>query len=245
MGPVLESLVKLQDVENQLKGTRARLSRTKRVVTLQENQLRSLVNSLEEKQHEIKLLRAEIDSQNLELKSRDSSLEKYREALNLAKNNKEYAAILTEINLNKADNSKIENKMLELMKAVEEQEASCAEIEKQIQAQQAKVDEVKNDSKDKISEIEKKIEEIELEWKAASKGIPAEILLLFQRLSDTYDGEAIAGVDRNNPRRKVYTCSGCYMTLTNEAVNKLLTTDEVFQCPSCSRIVVLDESFEH
>ncbi len=245
MGPVLESLVKLQEVENQLKGTKARLARAKRAVTLQENQLRSLVNSLEEKQHEIKLLKAEIDSQSLDLKSRDSSLEKYREALNLAKNNKEYAAILTEINLNKADNSKIENKILELMKSVEEQEALCGELEKEIQAQQAKVDEVKNDSKDKITEIEEKISEIQQQWEAASKGIPAEVLSLFQKLSDTYDGEAIASVEMSNPRRKVYTCSGCYMTLTNEAVNKLLTTDDVFQCPSCSRIVVLEESFEH
>ena len=245
MGPVLESLVKLQDVENQLKGTKARLSRIKRVVTLQENQLRSLTSSLEEKNHEIKLLKVEIDSQNIDLKSRDNSLEKYRNALNLAKNNKEYAAILTEINLNKADNSKIESKMLELMKTVEEQEASCSELEKQIQDQQAKVDEVKGESKDKIDEIEKKIAEIEIKWEDAAKGIPVETLLLFQRLSDTYDGEAIANIEKNNPRKKVYTCSGCYMTLTNETVNKLMTIDEVFQCPSCSRIVILNESFEH
>jgi len=245
MGSVLGSLINLQEVESQLRGVKARLSRAKRVVALQENQLRILTASLEAKQHEIKLVKMEIDSLELELKSRDESLEKYRNALNLAKNNKEYAAILTEINLNKADNSKIENKMLELMKSIEVEEAACAELNSEIDQQQVRVDEAKSVSQAKIAEIEEKITKIEAQWKSTSSGLPAESLLLFQRLSDTYDGEALAFIEISDPRRKSYSCGGCYMALTNETVNQLLSKDEILQCPNCSRIVVLEKSFEH
>ena len=63
-----------------------------------ENQLRTLQSGLEAKQEEIKLTRIQADRLELELKSRDEHIEKLRGHLNLARTNKEYSALLTELN---------------------------------------------------------------------------------------------------------------------------------------------------
>jgi hypothetical protein len=49
MGPVLNGLIKLQSVENRLRAAQAKLARSRRSVTIQENQVRSLQNALEAK----------------------------------------------------------------------------------------------------------------------------------------------------------------------------------------------------
>ena len=47
MGPVLHGLIKLQRVENRLRAVKSKLSRCRRSVLFQENQLRTLQNELE------------------------------------------------------------------------------------------------------------------------------------------------------------------------------------------------------
>ena len=244
MGPMLNGLIKLQEVESRLRGVKQKLARTRRGLTLQENQLRNIKNVLEAKKDEIKLIRAQMDKIELEIKSREESLKKRQSELNMAKNNKEYSALLTEINVNKADNSKLENQLIELMAAIENEQKACVETEAQIAQQEAKVEQVRLEAADKAKNIQESIETLQKEWDEAAKDIPEEVLAIFKRLSDNYDGEALAFVETAGTRRKVYTCDGCYMSLTSETINRLMTDDDIIRCPSCSRIVVLREEKE-
>jgi predicted nucleic acid-binding Zn-ribbon protein len=242
MGPTLLGLIKLQSVENRLRAVKAKLARSRRNVIIQENQIRSLQNALEAKQEEIQLTRVQADRLELELKSRDETISKLRAALNMAKTNKEYAAILTELNTNKADNSKIENQILELMKAVEADQADCMQLKQQIDEQKTKLDLVRKESETMAAKYETEMVTIQTEWEQASNSIPADQLATFKRVAETYDGEALATVEQADKRSEAYTCGGCFMGLTVETVNALMTKDEVIRCPSCTRILVLDTS---
>ena len=242
MGPTLLGLIKLQSVENRLRAVKAKLARCRRNVIIQENQIRSLQNALEAKQEEIQLTRLQSDRLELELKSRDDHIAKLRAALNMAKTNKEYAAVLTELNTNKADNSKIENQVLELMKAVEADQADCTQLKQQIEEQKAKLEQVRKDSETMAAKYEAEMTAIQTEWEQSANSIPAEQLATFNRVAETYDGEALATVEQADNRSEVYTCGGCFMGLTVETVNALMTKDEMMRCPSCSRILVLDTS---
>ena len=135
MGPVMNGLVKLQSVENRLRAAKAKLARCRRNVIIQENQVRSLQNTLEAKKEELQLTRVQSDRLELELKIRDEEIAKLRAMLNAAKTNKEYAAVLTQLNTTKADNSKIENQILDLLKDIEADEAESQDLQKQIDEQ--------------------------------------------------------------------------------------------------------------
>jgi uncharacterized protein len=244
MGPVLNGLIKLQEVESRLRGVKQKLARTRRGLTLQENQLRNIKNTLESKKDETKLIRSKMDRIELEIQSREEALKKRQAELNSAKNNKEYSALLTEINVNKADNSKMENELLELMGALENEQEECRQIESQIEKQQEKVEQVRDQVKVKAADIQDSLSKLQNEWDQTSHGIPEDVLALFKRLSDNYDGEALAFVEPTGGKRKSYTCGGCFMSLTNETVNQLMSNDDIIRCPSCSRIVVLQDEKE-
>jgi predicted nucleic acid-binding Zn-ribbon protein len=243
MGPVLSSLVKLQSVENRLRAVKTKLSRCRRGVIFQENQLRVLQNELEAKLEEIRLTRIQADRLELELKSRDEHIAKFRAALNVAKSNKEYSAILTELNTSKADNSKLESQVLDLMKNIETDESACLETQQQIDQQKEKLNQVRKETEVKTGEYEKQIDEIQSEWDESSATIPQETLDMFKRVADTYDGEALAAAEEQGRlKNQSFSCGGCFMGLTAETVNQLMTKDDIIRCSNCSRILVLKDS---
>ena len=241
MGPVLNGLIKLQRVENRLRAAKTKLARCRRGVLFQENQLRTLQNGLEAKQEEITQTKLQAGRLELDLKERDEQIDKLRSQLNLARTNKEYSALLTELNTAKADDSKIETQVLELMKNVEVDESACEEISSQIEAQRTQVDEIRQEAEAKAVGIEADIAEVQAEWDAAAKDIPAESLRIFERVADTYDGEAMAEVEQVNENAQSYSCGGCFMGIPAEIVNVLSGKDDIVRCSNCTRILYLKE----
>lgn len=242
MGPILNGLIKLQSVENRLRAAKAKLSRSRRAVIIQENQVRSLQNALEAKKEELQLTKVQSSRLELELKARDEEVSKLRAALNTAKSNKEYAAVLTQLNTTRADNSKLEGQILELMKAVETDEAECENIRKQIEEQKQQLEQTRKVSDASAVEHEAEIARIQAEWNDAARAIPPEPLKIFKRVAETYDGEAVAQIEEQEGRHAAYSCGGCFMGITAESVNLLMTRDELIRCPNCTRILVLTNS---
>ncbi|MHC4911889.1 MAG: zinc ribbon domain-containing protein, partial [Planctomycetota bacterium] len=207
-----------------------------------ENQVRSLQNALDAKQEEIQLTKVQSDRLELELKAKDEEIAKLRAYLNTAKTNKEYASVLTQLNTTKADNSKIETQILELLKDIEADEAECQNIQQQIDEQKQKLEQTRKESDTLATKYEADIKEIQAEWDKQAKTIPAEPLEVFKRVADTYDGEALAVVDKQEGKTEAYSCGGCFMGIIAESVNMLLSKDDIIRCPTCTRILVLGDS---
>lgn len=241
MGPVLNGLVKLQSVENRLRVEKAKLTRCRRNVIIQENQIRSLQNAIEAKKEEVQLSKIQFDRLELELKSRDDQIARLRAALNTARTNKEYAALLTQLNTTKADNSKIESQSLELLKGIEDDEAECKEIQSQINEQKQHLEQLRTESGTLAGKYQAEIDKIQAEWDKVAKNIPDKSLEIFKRVTETYDGQAVAVVEQQNGKKGAYSCGGCFMGLTAECVNLLMTKDDIIRCPNCARILVLGD----
>jgi hypothetical protein len=242
MGPVLNGLTRLQSVENRLRVAKNKLARCRRNVIIQENQVRTLTSSLEAKKEEIQLTRVQTDRLELELKSRDEAIAHLRASLNAAKTNKEYAAVLTQLNTTKADNSKIETQVLDLMKDIEADEAEYEKIEEQIEEQKKILEQIRTDSEQAAVKHQAEIDEIQKDWDKAAKDVPPEALEIFKRVAETYDGEALTVVEEQEGRDGGYSCGGCFMSITPETVNLLMTKDDIIRCPNCTRILVLSSS---
>jgi predicted nucleic acid-binding Zn-ribbon protein len=84
------------------------------------------------------------------------------------------------------------------------------------------------------------IADLETQRADAAKDVPEDMLAVFDRMAEKYEGEAMAPVEkagRKPPYR--YTCGGCYMVINAEHANALQTRDELRQCDSCQRILYM------
>lgn len=242
MGPVLNGLIKLQSIENRLRAAKAKLTRCRRNVVVQENQIRSLSNSLEAKTEEIQLTKIQSDRLELELKTGDERIAKLRASLNAAKTNREYAAVLTQLNTTKADNSKVETQVLELLRDIEVDEAEVRKMQEQIGQLKQVLEQTRKEAELTAGKLEGEIEQIQAEWDGQAQVIPAEPLDIFKRVAETYDGEALATIEKQEGKTDSYSCGGCFMGITTESVNLLMTGDDIIRCPNCTRILILTGS---
>ena len=244
MGPILNGLMKLQSIENRLRVEKGKLARCRRNVIIQENLIRSLQNALEAKKEEVQLSKVQADRLELELKSNDESISKLRASLNSAKTNKEYSALLTQLNTTKADNSKVETQTFELLKDIEADEAECRDIQTQIDEQKQNLEQTRKESEVLAAKYQAQIDDIQAEWDKIAKSVPAEQLKIFNRVAETYDGQAVVEVEQQEGEKGAYSCGGCFMGVPAESVNMLMTKDDIIRCPNCTRILVLSNEHE-
>jgi predicted nucleic acid-binding Zn-ribbon protein len=242
MGPVLNSLIELQKVENRLRDAQAQLARCRRSIIIEENLVRSLQNALEAKKEDVQLTKVQCNRLELDLKTKEEETTKLRAALNASKTNKEYAALLTQLNTTRADNSKLETQILELMKDIEADESECESLRGQINKQKQKLEDVRAKAEQEAKSHQAAIDKIQNEWDKIAKNMPADPLKIFKRVAETYDGQAVVVVGQQEGKTTAYSCGGCFMNLAAELVNLLMTKDDIIRCPNCTRIIVLGDT---
>jgi hypothetical protein len=240
MGAILDALHRLQQIENELNIYRAKEEALRRKARQMERQITKGQAEFKTHRDAITRCQIEIDQADLDIKSREDSMSRHRQALNTAKSNKEYAAILTALNTEKADTSKCESRVLELMgrkdqllaqsKTFNEEQARLEERRARFQQE---LERFLEDTRDTYRQLE-------ADRSAAAAELPPSALATFDRVAAHLDGDAMAEAIRLSARGEEHICSGCNMSVPLEHINRLKSRDEILECSSCGRILCLD-----
>lgn len=243
MGAILESLCRVQKIERDLYVIKSKEDAIRRQVNYAKRQVEDHRIAHEAHLKEVTRLQMEIDRIDLEIKSAEESVNKHRQALNAAKSNKEYAAILTALNTEKADSSKRESGMLELMSQLDALREKSKTFEQESEKLLERVKHHEKLLEAFQADNQEEIDQLKALRDQAAEQIPPSALATFNRIAARHEGEGLVEVVRTNPRSHEYKCSGCYMTMPLEQVNRLSSADEFQVCHSCGRILCLEGQF--
>jgi predicted nucleic acid-binding Zn-ribbon protein len=245
MGKMLAALLRLQSVERQLAQVRQRLNTRRNAVAGQQRRIDQLKADYDALHDRARQRQKDADRLGLDLKEGEEKVSKFRAALNTAKTNKEYAAILTQINTLKADNAKQEDEVLRIMQDAEGIRSEGEKVKVQMQAEAKRLEEIALTSATEIQRLEAMHKELSSQREQAAKEISPEFLTAFERIAENYDGEAMALVEVHGKKPPHdYVCGGCYMSLNAEHANALATRDEIRTCDNCGRILYLEAKAE-
>ena len=242
MGKMLADLLHLQKIERQLTDVRKRLQRRQDAVSTQQKRIDQLREELEVLRGKALERRKHADGLELDLKTREGQASRLRTALNTAKTNKEYAAILTHLNSLKADNAKLEEEILRIMQHVDAIQAEADAIGQNVHAEQQRLADVTKTSAAEVERLSGILAELDQSRQAAAKAVPPAVLAIFNRIARNYDGQAMASIQRRGTKPPyTFTCGGCYMTLNAEHANALAVRDEIRTCDICGRVLYLQD----
>lgn len=248
MGPTALALVNLFQADQQLREAQARLDAASKNVRIQERRVHDLTERKKAGEAQVKSLHAKSMALDADLKGRDAKIEKLRTQQSNAKNNKEYQAFLVEINTGKVDRAKVEEDALALVTKIEGHQAELVTINQQLEAEQAKLTEVKSSISEKLAALNAEIEAVRPARDAAAAEVAKlspKALQVYERLADRYDGEAVAPINKPDPRRENYGCTACNLELVTDIFNKLRTRDDLVFCPNCGRILYVPTDMVH
>ena len=240
MGPILTALVNLQAIENELRKARKKLKKGQQQIAIQQQRITQLEAAHLAKKEEIKLTRLQADRLELELRTKDEEINKLRVVLNGAKSNKEYSAVLTQLNVDKADKSKLEDQILSLISQVEADQVACQTIVQETEQEKLRLEGVLQTVEQKQGVLHSEVQQLDQRYAQAASEVPEKELALFKRLAGRFVGEALAEVSELNARRSEYGCGGCFMSIPLQLVNSLMSKDVPVICPNCGRLLVLE-----
>ena len=245
MGQMLEGLLKLQSIERELAQVRRRLKTRQNAVNIQQRRIDQLQENWDALEQRRLALRKNADRQQLDLRTSEEQVARLRTALNSAKTNKEYAAILTQINTLKADNAKLEESALRIMQDEDGIRAEEDKAKGQINAEGRRLDEIQQTNAEEIAKLNGMMEQLQARRAEAARDIDLTALQAFERVAEKYDGEAMAPIQIEGKRPPYnYICGGCFMSLNAEHANALRVRDEIRRCDNCERILYLDPARE-
>lgn len=245
MGLMIEGLLRLQAVERDLAHVRGKLRTQANAVAVQQRKI-DQAQQTHDMLHEQQMTRRKrSDGLDVDLKAKEEHVSKLRGNLNTARTNKEYAAILTEMNTFKADNARIEEEALRILQEIDAGKAELdAAAEALAQAQQ-RLDGVRQASDEEVERLTAMRNELQAKRDELAAAIDTEALYTFDRVAERYDGEAMAVIEVHGKKPPhSYVCGGCFMGLRAEHVNALQVKDDLRTCDNCGRILYLEKMAE-
>ena len=242
---VQEQLHDLYRLDQQIRGLRSRVDAATRRLGVQRSRLEQQQQQASELHSQLHHAKAGSSSLANDGRTLDERIEKIRSTMANVRSNKEYSALLVEVNTLKVQKDKLETQELEQMTRVEDLEARHAEVEAKAAEQQKLVDAAEQEVKEGQSEISDQLEALEKERDAAAEPIDPTALSLYRKLASDFEGEALAVIEEQDRKRMEYTCGACYMSLPIQVVNATLTSKEKpVTCSSCDRILYVSKELK-
>ncbi|MGC1405031.1 MAG: C4-type zinc ribbon domain-containing protein [Thermodesulfobacteriota bacterium] len=167
-----------------------------------------------------------------EVEEFDQRIKKSQVKLMEVKTNKEYRAMLTEIEELKKFKTGKEDLLLEFLEKAEEGAKKEKALKGEVEVKIAEEKVIKKQLEKEGRGYEEEISELNRKRKGLSSRVDSGLLKQYEFLRERLRGMAVAEV-------KEATCLGCHMLLPPQLYNELHRQDRIITCPSCLRILYL------
>jgi len=240
-----DALIPLQELDLQIHRLKVQRSEKPRQLASAEKKVAHAKENLAAVQAEIKALKLEASKRELSVKEFDAKVEKLQTQSMTAKKNDEYQAFQKEISGLKADKSRVEDGLLDLMMQSDEK----GKLEK-LRVEEVKAAEDDYNVAKKKLEAEMAVDDREIEAKLAqrstiSSALEKEIIRVYERvLAAKDDGVALAPVGKydtieDEGKVSYWQCEACGVGLNMQDVNLLMMGRDLQFCRNCSRVMYL------
>lgn len=170
-------------------------------------------------------------------------LKAYHDQIGRVRNQREYSALLQEIDTVKEHIRLAEERALEAIEdhdetqvKLDEERAGFAELDGQYQTELAKWEEQKPEVRQRVESLSQEVENLEQE-------LPQNVLDLFQRILERHHGHALAlvqKVERVGKGQQIWSCGACNYRVRPQAVVEIANNGSLVLCDSCRRILYLE-----
>ncbi|HUL20371.1 MAG TPA: C4-type zinc ribbon domain-containing protein [Thermodesulfobacteriota bacterium] len=146
------------------------------------------------------------------------------------KTNKEYQALLGEIDAIKGANSRMEEEILRVMDEIDELKKDLSKREKDVGATLEKIEAERKKLQQQMGHDEKVWEKQVERREALSKQIETKLVKLYNTLKEKRQGVGVVGVKRE-------TCQGCFVNVPPQLFIEVQKNNALVRCPHCNRIL--------
>jgi uncharacterized protein len=232
--PHLEKLLRLQEVA-------LAIEKLNRELTAIPVRIQDLDQSLARHRAEVAKAKDDLathqkDRRKLEgdLQAVEAKIGKYQTQLMEVKTNKEYTAMLHEIDRAKGDRDAVDTNILQAMEAADALEATIKQKEAALAQEIQQVTSSETVLRDEQKDLESKRAGLDAERQGIEAQIAPEMVAEFNRISRSRGGLAVARVANG-------LCQGCSVRIQPRIIQQIRRNEGILRCESCKRFLYLLE----
>jgi predicted nucleic acid-binding Zn-ribbon protein len=237
MDEQLNLLIQLQEIDGKI---RSLIEQKKRLPeALAELEGRRAANAAEHEQAKESLQTAQKNKRDRDkdLEAGAQKVEKLKARSSEIKNNKEYQALLKEIEAAEQENKAVEDDILALMEKIDAASAGIAAAEQRAREEETALVAEQKQHEAEFAMIEKELKSVEQARNDMAVHVQPAVLSQYQKLLKTKAG--IAMVEARGE-----SCSGCYMSIPPQVYVNVKKNESIITCPNCSRILYFKEAIK-
>jgi predicted nucleic acid-binding Zn-ribbon protein len=226
----IENLLILQDRDRRIRKARAELANIDPQRQMFQAKLAHAQASLESSKLRLRQLETERKKLELDVDTKKQLIEKYSLQQFQTKKNEEYRALAHEIELCRADITKLDDQQLELMEQADHAQRevaaashAAAELKREIANQTAQI-------AAREETLTKERAELESNRDQLAAAIEERVLLRYERLLEHKGENVVVGIDHG-------VCGGCHMRLSRQIVVSCQSEQDIVNCTNCGRIL--------
>ena len=196
-------------------------------------QIDSELEELTDKKKILSIAKEEIDALQKNRKAIESEVQgendhmaKAKTKLPAVKTNKEYTAILSEVDAIKKKVEGLEDKELEIMEVLEEKQKGLPAIEKKCKEEDAHFQEYKTKKADELDRVTKEMNPLLAKRETVKSQIDKVIFQRYEKVAKSRGGTAVVSLQEN-------ICQGCFQQILPQMVIDVKVGESIHQCSSC------------
>lgn len=215
--------LQIDQIDNQIKSEQNLLDERITALAEREEFINKLTEKITEKEKERRNLEADMTDKMDHVKERQSRMMQVQTS-------REQTALLKEIEDAKKSVKENEEKIVALMEEVETLIAQVEEEKNLLKGEKQLVEEEKKKVRTAIEAINKEKKSKDTERQKRAKDVDSRMLKKYETLRERRNGLAVVNVLQG-------VCQGCFMSIPPQKYNMLLRGDQLFDCPTCQRIM--------
>ncbi len=229
MDQQLQTLISLQAIDTRIVALEADAARLPREIA-------AIHAAVEDAKKHVETTKVRLDTARKDQRVKEKDLEvvqgkrvKNEARLYEVKTNKEYSAVLIEIEEIKQEKARMEEEVLVLMEAQERLTGDIREADARFKQRESEGRGQEATLKEQLRAIEADLAGVRTERKELAGKLPAAILGDYDRILRARGGLALVPVTKPN------FCGACRMTITPQRLQELRAQSSLIPCESCGR----------
>jgi uncharacterized protein len=235
VNPDLRNLIALQDIELQIVGLQKEAFDIPNKIQNFEAELQHIKEAYEERVAHMKEMSNRKRTLEGQVDLIRTKLSRLKDQLMAVKTNKEYTAMLHEIQMAEEQIRAEEDKILDVMEETEGKEKDLRDSEQAMLRRSAELQESIRKTNESAPLLEADLAKLRNEKAQMESHVEAELLARYRRIADARKGVALA-------EAKDELCSVCHVRIRPQMYAELLRTENIHACDSCSRILFSREN---
>ena len=225
----LKTLIELQALDTRIGGLEAEAAKLPRDIEAVRARTAEAKKQVDGTKASLDAARKDTRAKEKDLEDNQVKRQKFEGQLYQVKTNKEYSAVLAEIEEVKQQKSRIEEEILTLMERQERLAGEIKEAEGRFKSAEAEGATTEKALRERLAAVEAELGGVKSERAGASRALPANVLADYDRLLRARAGLAIVPVLKPN------LCGACRMTVTPQRLQELRAQNALLACESCGR----------